>query len=803
MKSPEKKVAVSSNALKALERLKGNSSKLLMTQNDLGQGVIEDMEKNERNANNIDKLVTSVYGGYVGVGKEDISNQEINQILFLSNKFSSAKKKDTKRKIEEMKKNISSSNEAFNLIRAKSTSKDTLYKTYGMIIEMIPKMRMSINTIVNGIVSPDDFSKRTFSFHFKNDGSKTTDKKKNVTERIEKLIRNNEIDKNVLQEVEDYLVNGEYAWLVTSINDEIVSLLKESYDQPNDGYETLSNIKVLGETLKVGSIDVETKFLLEEGVSLFKGKKNSSTSYETLLEDLNEFLGDKVAIGDSDKLIRDSYNKETEIQNSRFGSNSKKTNGKGKDINYDGLSIKENKALIKKLDTRNLVKLDYDGKVFGYIYLDSIDSSNSSNVVDMQTGSSNPSTASAQPQNSIVSAINAVVYTANDVSSPDQVKSTAVSQDPKVKFIADFFINRLSDKENLSLLKKNELLKDAIYQSLILRRVTKDERLRVTFLTPDEVVHIDRKKSIFDNVLFFCKMYIATLITILMQNIVRGGDKRAYYVDVGLDNDASNAVNSAIRDIKTKEVSNVHNLDLSSMLNILGETSDYFIPTIGGEKPITIEDVSGLSNVSLDDDFLNWLSNNIFTGIGIPAAFLTEVDNIEFAKALAMQNTRFVRDIVSEQMILGKGYSELIQKAYIKQYGEPSSEEDSNRDFKFLDVKSIEVNFPAPIALNMNGLNDQLSSLNTLIDAVSEVLDVDADNLDVAKLVFKREMFKKYLPNVSWDEIDEITNSIKKDITAKKLKKGKEDSMSDDSSSMADTEDPSVTDASADDSTGY
>lgn len=795
MAKSSKKVNISPNALKALERLNKSSEELLLIQNDLGKGILFDREKNDKIDNEIDKLATSIYNGFVGVGDNDVSAQEINQILTLSQKIAVNNKQAMKKKIEGFKQSISSSNEALNLIKSKSVSKDVLYKTYGMIIEMIPKMRMSINTIVNGIVSPDDFTKKTFSFTFDNDGSRAEDKKLKINKRINAIIEKNNLSRDILETVEDYLVQGECAWLVTSLNSQIVSLLKESADLPNEGYEKLDNVHLLYESYR--ETDAEAFSIIQEGLIAFScGSKEISA--EKLLEDVNDFFDDRIVIGEVERLMKDQVDNDESIKKSRFSK--KRKTSKKEEANFDGLVLKGDTAIVKRLDTRNLVKLDYDGKVYGYIYLDVIEAKNGFNQVDMQTGSSNPSNASSQPQNSVVNAINAIVYTSNDVSNPEQVKSASINQDPKIKFIADFFVNRLSDKENLNLMKKNENFKDAIYQSLILRRVTKEERLRVTFLSPEEVVHIDRKKSIFDNVLFFCKMYIATLITILMQNIVRGGDKRAYYVEVGLDNDASNAVNSAIRDIKTKDVSNVHNLDLSSMLNILGETSDYFIPTISGEKPISIEDVSGLSNVSLDDDFLNWLSNNIFTGIGIPAAYLTETDNIEFAKALAMQNSRFVRDIVSEQLILGEGYSELLQKIYLKEYGEPSQEEDINKDLKFLDVESIKVSFPPPVTLNITNLNNQLGDLNTLIDAVSEVLDVDQDNLDAAKLVFKREMFRKFLPNVSWEEVDQITLGIKNNIIAQKLKKGKENSMADDSSagmddvSSGDDSDPSMTD---------
>jgi hypothetical protein len=306
----------------------------------------------------------------------------------------------------------------------------------------------------------------------------------------------------------------------------------------------------------------------------------------------------------------------------------------------------------------------------------------------------------------------------------------------------------------------------------------KDEKVRVLFFTPDEVVHIDRKQSIFDNVLFFAKLYIATLITILMQNIVRGADKRAYYVEIGLENDAANAINGVIRDIKTKELSNVHNMDLVSMLNVLGDFNDYYIPSIDGEKPIEISTVDGLSNISLDNDFLNWLSNNIFSGIGLPSAYLTEVDNVDFAKSLAMQNSRFIRDIVSEQVLFGFGYSELLRKLYMKEHGSElkgqlkkvSVERNKEKSsIHLLNIESIEIKFPPPVSLNMTNMNDQINNLTTLVESLSDVIDVKPEDKDVATPIFKREMYKKYLPNLNWEDINDIMVKVKRGLQESKI----------------------------------
>ena len=171
--------------------------------------------------------------------------------------------------------------------------------------------------------------------------------------------------------------------------------------------------------------------------------------------------------------------------------------------------------------------------------------------------------------------------------------------------------------------------------------------------------------------------------------------------------------------------------------------------------------------------------------MGIPSAFLTEVENIEFAKVLSMQNSRFIRDIVSEQITFGNGYTELLRKLYVKKYGSPSKEKEEH--YRFLDVETIEVRFPPPASLNMTNLNDQVSNLNTLLDALVEIIDVPSEDKDAAGPIFRRMMYKKYIPNLSWDEIDDIVGKVKKDITVQKIKaKFKDDSAGDDADAPPD-----------------
>ena len=790
-------ISISSSALKALDRLSASTDKVISVQSGIPKELLNAGKALDDLAQDVNKSVLKTYNSFVGLG-QDYSAQEVNQILSLSQKNATQTKKNMQKVVADFKKSMSNNDAAQELVKVRKEYKASLYSSYDLIVSIIPKMRLALNTFANSIISPDDFSKRSLSVFFNEKNLTETDREE-VASRLRMIIEKYGLEKELKEDVIDALVKGEKFWAVLSMNDELKGLLKESAQSKNGGYTTLEG--QCRSMLNEHYATREETVLLEDGLELFMDADKKLTK-ERFAEDLDEFLSETFAIGKAEQFLSEHVTLLEEVENSGvFKIHDPSAKGEDSkddmpDAAIDGLQLSSDTAVLKKLKAENIVKLEFDGKVYGYVYVDTITIDEKDKTQRTGSGSASPDP-NAQP-NLVTTSVQNVLYSSNDIDKGVTGEKKTVINDPKLMFIADTFVNRLSKKQNVKLLKKSEQLKYVVYHSLITRRITKDEKVRVLFFTPDEVVHIDRKQSIFDNVLFFAKLYIATLITILMQNIVRGADKRAYYVDIGLENDAANAINSVIRDIKTKELSNVHNMDLTSMLNVLGDFNDYYIPSIDGEKPIEIATVDGLSNVSLDNDFLNWLSNNIFSGIGLPAAYLTEVENIDFAKSLAMQNSRFIRDIVAEQVLFGFGYSELLRKLYMKEHGSELKEQKKanasaerkkeKSSIHLLNIESIEVKFPSPVSLNMTNMNDQINNLNTLVDSLTEVLDIKADDKDAATPIFKREMYKKYLPNLNWDEIDDIMAKVKRDLQESKIKKMSAPDSSPDDGSVGEDE---------------
>ena len=333
----------------------------------------------------------------------------------------------------------------------------------------------------------------------------------------------------------------------------------------------------------------------------------------------------------------------------------------------------------------------------------------------------------------------------------------------------------------------------------------------MTFLQPDEVFHFKLDSndtygiSKYAKSLFSAKIYLATLITNLMQKVSRGRDKRAFYVDTGMDDDIEGVVQSFIRDIKSREITTNTMNNITTLLNSVGAFEDYFIPTIDGEKPIEIDTVQGM-DIDVDNEFLNNLLKSCISGTGIPGNYIDATMDVDFARTLAMQNQAFVRTLVCYQNDFSNYYTNIIRKLYHNEFIKDKKAKINNKNNKKknnidlnneIDINKLFIKFPPPIYLSLSNINEQISNATNTIDFLTNLyFDESSTEEDVSsiKLLFKQNLAKEYfLPSMEWDLFDKIFENINSKNTENILKdkiKNQKDTP--------DTEDTSDTDSSND-----
>ena len=229
-------------------------------------------------------------------------------------------------------------------------------------------------------------------------------------------------------------------------------------------------------------------------------------------------------------------------------------------------------------------------------------------------------------------------------------------------------------------------------------------------------------------------------------------------------------------------------------------SSNFYIPTVNGEKAVEIDTTAGL-NVDMDNDLLDYLRKAMISGLGVPSQMLNYSDEMEFARSVSMQNSMFLRSVISKQKKLTPPFTSLYRDLYNNEFGsslypfvdekdiqkkekiyssflknkedelmkDPNGkDEDSNKDS--IELERIEVKFPSPSSLNATNLSEQISTGQGIVQAVTDIMlnqngQVDEDH----KHQFTVAIAKKYMPNVDWEDLEEIYQSTRIEGATEKM----------------------------------
>jgi hypothetical protein len=132
----------------------------------------------------------------------------------------------------------------------------------------------------------------------------------------------------------------------------------------------------------------------------------------------------------------------------------------------------------------------------------------------------------------------------------------------------------------------------------------------------------------------------------LTYRIIRAGEKKVFKIDVGnIDEDdiESYIYKVATKFKKTAQVA-PNDGQIDYRFNILGNDEDYFLPVRNANTQTGIETLPGASNLDAIAD-IEYLRDNLFTGLGIPKPFLSFQDAAGAGKAMAQYDIRFSKKV--------------------------------------------------------------------------------------------------------------------------------------------------------------
>lgn len=734
----------------------------------------------------------------------------------------------SKKQINEILSNMDS-------IQLLNAEKDRIsrYADYRLIDAYIPQVSRCITLIRDSILSPDDNNKNSLDIKYKLKVPDDIEASK-IEDMIDQLEKELDYYRKVKKWIRKGLVDGDVFVAVLKYDTELNSMLLNESIEDLDYFHSSDNVTLTEEELFAEYEDSENNIMekvFREELEAFErnenkkneGKSNSRKSTKNdYLSQIKKSLSD--ALQNNVICIKDSKTnlKYTNYAGENNGDNM--TSSIDKPIDVQG-------CIVTELPPESVVKLSTDSETcLGYLYFEKYDINmefgregfglnvkdllNASMGGDSYMSSSNYSyTGSSVSQDGsfYMSSVNSSLSGSSDGANNSDYFNNLDGNGAnpiKDKFIAELFVKGICKKLDKKTLEENQQFKEIIYQ-LVKKDYLLNKKVKIVYYSPEEVVHYkpDSEKiygcSKLSKVYFYAKMLLSNILTTIMQKISRGRDKRVLYVETGLDDDVEASIQEVVRDFKSKEIQSDVLKSVTTILKRVGAFEDYYIPRVDGEAPLDLETISGM-DVNVEDDFMNWLLRSIISGMGIPASFVDQSNEVDFSRELLMQNSSFVRDIVSEQIDASLFVSEIFQKAFKYRYWNElglneftnnglyrSSKESSNgktarrgssrrkkKTSISIDVTEIVVEFPVPEFLNLSNTMEQINNYQAKIDFVMQTLYPDdlmnseeGQALITERAYVRRKYTKQLVTSIDWEELDNIVIEVQKELKGEDLLK--------------------------------
>lgn len=650
-------------------------------------------------------------------------------------------------------KDIIKENSSISLFQNMLTTRDSRiakYEDLMIITKIMPQLKDVKRMVVESILSPDDFKKQiSLSFDINGKPLETADP--NLYNDIKRISKQYKITNGIKHAIDRSITLGNYYYAILPYNKLYSDLInKKGIRKNNKGFSEAANpIKKLSESADITTdenLKTEVKEIMEAAKSIFessnlneaknelKNKLESITIEESVSSLFNEELLEKTL---TDKNNNIKFN--TNIKNSKSTdgllSYNKIDNDKEINLGIPG-------AKIKKLDPRRLIQLKIDDTVLQYYYIET--QANYKALRNPGTFRLNSSLSNSQIENGVER-----IY----------------------KSIGDAIYKRLDNK----FIKDNLDIKEKLYDVLHYADCI-NNNIKVIVLNPEEVVEFkigEDGESIFEDSLFYAKLYMTLLLSTISAKISRSQDIRAYYYTTNPAGGIGATVNNAINTIKRNNSRAFYSCtSLSKMMSSFNMFDDLFIArTEDGNKPLEAQIIEG-QQITVDDQLMEQLEKIAVDSTSVPLA-LSRVgsEDPEFSRAYTVMNIKFMKMVVNWQIDLNPSIEDYIKKILKTELPEDQQSK----------IESLNIYLQSPMNLLLNNISEQLSNSRDVAQALADLYyGTDIDEKDRKKYNdFMLEVCKKNSPNIPWDEYDEIKKSVEVRSTEVKDESSTEDNIDD------------------------
>ena len=691
--------------------------------------AIDDLERSiygTEKLSNIDDVkrnVSKLMNSYSNNGETDV----INSLLI--------KAKENKNintlELEKIKKVIynNRNNNIFNSMLSEKYTKISKYEDLMIITKLVPKLKDVKKALVAYILSPDDLTKQiTLNIDY-NGKSLETDEPE-LYKEINKVLKRNNFTKNIKYAIDRTVTLGEYYMAVLpyeKLFNEIYKKRKSKIRLSEASTITFNKDEQLSEAATIESI--------YEPLEINKIKSdiiNSANNCTIINENGALELFDFDVIAEEVKQKYDVSNNSADEFKKTVDSIMNKKSKSNNDVNIhssDGLfDINNNNQFagisgckIKRLDPRRLIPLQIDDDtILGYYYIENMESMN-------------------MIRNPSQYALNTTIGYDN---SEKGMKSI-------YKSLGDLIIKKLDKK----FIENNLAIKEQLYDVLHYANATRN-KIKVIYLENSEVVKfsIDDGESIFEQALFFGKIYIGTLMTNVAAKMARGNDVRAYWVHTDPQGGVAPLVNNALNTLQKNNRAFYSMTNLSKMVSSFNVFDDLIVPIDKDEKkPIDFDIIQG-QDIDLNTDFLEMIEKICIESTGTPLQLIETSNDVDFAKSFSILNIKYMRNILDLQVDLNPSVDTFAK--YILQT-ELIDEDKINI------IKSCDFSLQSPMTLLLSNMLDQITNAKDLAGNIAEIMFGQSNQDEQGYDDFIKDVCKKYAPNVPFTAFEEMIQNNK------------------------------------------
>ena len=333
-------------------------------------------------------------------------------------------------------------------------------------------------------------------------------------------------------------------------------------------------------------------------------------------------------------------------------------------------------------------------------------------------------------------------------------------QEELLKYVAGQ-LSQLIDKEFVN---ANQDLRQELYMILKyndLFNTPAIDKVKITFVPPEDLIHVyfqldpitHRGISDLDKSMVPAKIYASMYITDAIAKLVRGQDKRVFYVKQQVDTNIAQTLMNVINQVKQgnfgfRQFSNINNV-----LNITGKFNDLFIPTSpSGESPIQIETMPG-QQFTDNTDFMQQLKEMAVNATGVPFEIVQTRLSVDYAMQLSMSNSKFLRKIYARQSVFTPYLSRLITKLY---------------NFEYKENVEVKVTLPPPVFINTMNTNQLVDNTRQFVQNIADI-ELANEQDDAVKNEYMKELFQFYMgTHIDVSRHEEILQKAKQKVVADK-----------------------------------